>query len=313
MKKALVTGGAGFIGSNLTRRLIADGYTVDVLDNFSTGKQAWVPPQAGWYHWDLRYTPPKELASKLSPDTVVFHLQGLADVRNGPDNLGADLSQNVYSTHNLLEACRLAKVKKFVFSSSAVVYGEPDVIPTPESYAGIQTSIYGAHKLAAEAEIQAYAHYFGMQWLIFRFVSFLGAYYHHGVIWDFVKSLRKDPTKLAILGDGQQTKSYLHVQDGISGIFLALESGKSGIFNLGHDESMKVDTIADLVIGLFAEKAAKVYVGGKRGWVGDSPVVRLDTSKIKKLGWEPIMGIQEAVLKTAAGIYALNPWKINET
>ncbi len=298
MKHALITGGAGFIGSNLSRRLLFDGWTVSILDSLISGSRNWIHPKATLLPFDLRYISSKDFRGWITPETVVFHLQGLADVRHGPDQIQEDLDQNLSTTHRLLEVCKNTGIKKFIFSSSAVVYGEPEVIPTPETYSGIQTSIYGAHKLAAEAEIQAYASYFGMQWLIFRFVSFLGPYYHHGVVYDFVRALQKDPTKLQILGDGHQAKSYLNVKDGIDGILMALESGRSGVFNLGHDSTMKVDAIANLIKSRIAPKAEKHWTGGERGWIGDARNVLLDTSKMKSLGWKPTISIQDSILET---------------
>ncbi len=299
MKHALITGGAGFIGSNLARRLMNDGWLVSILDNLTTGKQGWMPKKAGFLQYDMRFVSIDDFRQWIMPETVVFHLQGLADVRHGAEQIENDFDQNVATTHRLLDFCAKTGIKRFVFSSSAVVYGEPDVIPTPETYAGIQTSIYGAHKLAAESEIQAYASYFGMQWLVFRFVSFLGPYYHHGVVHDFVRSLQKQPEQLHILGDGNQTKSYLHVMDGIEGILLALASGQSGVLNLGHDESVSVHQIVQIVTSVMGLKdVAVTRETHSRGWIGDSPVVKLCTKRIKALGWKPTISIEQAIRET---------------
>jgi UDP-glucose 4-epimerase len=187
------------------------------------------------------------------------------------------------------------------------VYGEPDVFPTPETYAPLQTSLYGASKLSCEAMIQAYCEYFGIRCHIFRFVSWIGERYSHGVVFDFVKKLRNDARTLEVLGDGKQRKSYLDVIDGVDGIFYALEHSKEAknVFNLGHDAFMNVLDLADIVVGELNLKGVRyVTTGGQRGWLGDSPFVHLDTTKLKTLGWRPRVSIEQGIRNTVRYLQA---------
>lgn len=210
--RAFVTGGAGFIGSHIVDRLVQDGAEVTVYDNFSSGREEFLSQHAGnrkvkVVHADVLDS--QALIREIAACDFVFHLQANADVRGGIQQTRVDLEQNTIATWNILEAMRVKEIKRIAFASSAAVYGEPDVFPTPESYAPLQTSLYGASKLAGEAMIQAYAEYFGMICYIFRFVSWIGERYSHGVIFDFVKKLAANPHVLEILGDGKQRKSYL--------------------------------------------------------------------------------------------------------
>jgi UDP-glucose 4-epimerase len=238
---------------------------------------------------------------------IVFHMQANADVRGGIRLTRVDLEQNTISTWNVLEAMRLNNIKHIVFASSATVYGEPDIFPTPESYAPLQTSLYGASKLACEAMIQAYSEYFGITCYIFRFVSWIGERYTHGVIFDFIKKLRDNSSTLEILGDGKQRKSYLDVLDGVEGIFYAIEHAKElkNVFNLGHDEFMNVLHLADIVVEeLGLKKVRYLTTGGERGWLGDSPFVHLDTTKLKALGWRPQVSIEQGIRNTVRYLQA---------
>ena len=242
--------------------------------------------------------------------TTVFHLAANADVRGGQIDRNVDLQQNIIGTHRVLEAMKAVSAKEIVFTSSATVYGEPDRFPTPEEYAPLQTSLYGASKLAAEAIIQAYGEYFGIRSYVFRFVSWIGERYSHGVIFDFVNKLRAKPGELEILGDGSQKKSYLHVEDGIRGIFLALEkmTALKNVINLGHVEYMNVKNLAEIVceeLGL--SDVAYRYTGGPRGWLGDSPFVHLDISKLQSIGFQPRISIEEGVRRTVRYLVS-NPW-----
>lgn len=299
MRRALVTGGAGFIGSNLADRLLADGVEVVVYDNLSTGRREFVPAEAELVEADVldRDT----LARALRGCDTVFHLQANADVRHGLERPRADLEQNTIGTSNVLEAMREAGVRRIVFSSTGSVYGEPEVFPTPEDAPfPVQTSLYAASKLAGEGMLGAYAHGFGFDALVFRFVSILGERYSHGHVIDFFNALRADPTRLRVLGNGKQRKSYLYVQDCVSGILTALAAHESGfaVYNLGTDESITVDeSIATICAHLGVDPVLE-HTGGIRGWAGDSPLIHLDTAKIRALGWEPTATIREAIVKT---------------
>lgn len=302
--RALITGGAGFIGSNLADRLLADGHEVIVYDNFSSGQQEFVEHNLKNENYTLveaDILDKASLTNSMRDCDITFHFQANADVRGGMKNTMIDLEQNIIGTHNVLEAMKINNVKKIVFASSATIYGEPEQIPTPENISPLQTSLYGASKYSAEALIQAYCEYFEIQSWIFRFVSFMGPRYTHGVIFDFLKKLKKEPSELLILGDGSQRKSYLHVEDGINAILLALEKSnkKTNIFNLGNTEWINVVDLADIVCNSLKLKNVKyIYTGGKRGWIGDTPFVHLDISKISQLGWTPTYNIEDTIKRT---------------
>ena len=214
----------------------------------------------------------------------VFHLAANADVRFGTDHPARDLEQNTIATHNVLEAMRLAGVRRIAFSSTGSVYGEPSVFPTPEDCPfPVETSLYGASKVAAEALISAYAYGFGLQATIFRFVSILGERYSHGHVFDFLKKLTLDPTRLEILGNGKQRKSYLYVQDCVDAMLLAVANAHApvSIYNLGTDEYCMVDDSVGWICQELGVNPERQYTGGERGWIGDSPFIFLDCSRIR--------------------------------
>jgi UDP-glucose 4-epimerase len=308
--RAFVTGGAGFIGSHIVDRLAQIAANVTIYDNFSTGQEQSISHHVG--NPKVRVVRADVLDSERLKDEMVhcdhvFHLQANADVRGGIQRTRVDLEQNTIATWNVLEAMRINQIKHIVFASSATVYGEPDVFPTPESYAPLQTSLYGASKLACEAMIEAYSEYFGITCYIFRFVSWIGERYSHGVIFDFVKKLRNNAQILEVLGDGKQRKSYLDVIDGVDGIFYAIEHAKQlkNVFNLGHDEFMNVLDLADIIVEQLGLTGVRyVMAGGERGWLGDSPFVHLDTTKLKALGWRPQVSIEQGVRNTVRYLQA---------
>lgn len=302
--KAFVTGGAGFIGSHIVDRLIKDGHDVTVYDNFSTGQMELIQHHEGNERFKLvraDLLEKEKLMREMKGHDIVFHIAANADVRGGIDNTKKDFEQNIVATYNVLEGMRINGIKKLVFSSSAVVYGEPEKFPTPEDYPLIQTSMYGASKLSCEGMIEAFSEYYDIQCWIFRFVSWIGPRYSHGVIYDFVKKLMANPKELEILGDGKQKKSYLDVEDGVEGIFHGINNfnEKKNIFNLGHDESVTVVELADVMckeMGL--ENVQYKFTGGARGWIGDSPFVHLDITKLKKVGWNPKIPITDGIKRT---------------
>ncbi len=302
--KAFITGGAGFIGSHIVDRLIKEGHSVTVYDNFCTGKELFIKhhfnnPKFKIIKGDTLDL--KKLEQEMQGHDFVFHLQANADVRGGIQKSRVDLEQNTIATWNVVEAMRRNNVKKIAFASSATVYGEPETFPTPENNELIQTSLYGASKLAGEAMIQAYCEYYDMQCFIFRFVSWIGERYTHGVIFDFMKKLKKNPNELEVLGDGNQKKSYLYVCDGVEGIFFAIKNFKAqkNIFNLGHTEFMNVLKVADIICEELELKNVKYNcTGGSRGWKGDSPLVHLDITKLQTLGWSPKTSIEEGIRRT---------------
>jgi len=302
--RVLVTGAAGFIGSHMVDRLLAAGYSVAGLDNMSTGQRrflegALVHPQFSFHQCDLLDR--TSLGHAMQGAELVVHFAANADVRFGTDHPRKDLEQNTIATWNVLEAMREQGCKRIVFSSTGSVYGEPSVFPTPENCPfPIQTSLYGASKAAAEGLIQAYCEGFGMQAYIFRFVSILGERYSHGHVFDFWQQLSRHPDHLHVLGNGHQRKSYLYVQDCIDAIFTALDRAESkvNIFNLGTDEYCEVNDSIGWICEHLGLKPKLTYSGGERGWVGDSPFILLDCSRIRALGWRPRLTIKEGVLAT---------------
>jgi UDP-glucose 4-epimerase len=299
-----VTGAAGFIGSNMVDRLLGAGHSVTGFDNFSTGRRnfledAFRNPRFSFHEGDLLDR--EQLARAMQSAELVVHFAANADVRFGTQHPRKDLDQNTIATWNVLEAMRERGCNKIVFSSTGSIYGEPEIFPTPESCPlPVQTSLYGASKLAAEGLIQAYCEGFGMQSYIFRFVSILGERYSHGHVFDFYKQLSAHPDHLHVLGDGHQKKSYLYVHDCIDAILLALEraDGKVNIFNLGTDEYCEVNDSIGWICEYLGLRPRITYAGGTRGWVGDSPFILLDCSRMRALGWKPKLSIREAVLAT---------------
>ncbi|MGA7239090.1 MAG: NAD-dependent epimerase/dehydratase family protein [Bryobacteraceae bacterium] len=302
--RTFVTGAAGFIGSNLVDSLIQTGHSVVGFDNFSTGqseflKEAVQSPHFRLEEGDLLDLP--RLKSAIAGSEFVFHLAANADVRFGLDHPRKDLEQNAIATWNVLEAMRANGIGRIAFSSTGSVYGESQTIPTPEDAPfPIQTSLYGASKVAAEGMISAYCEGYGMRGFIFRFVSILGKRYTHGHVFDFYRQLRTHPEFLDVLGNGRQRKSYLDVKDCVAAILTAIDKADASvnIFNLGVDSYCEVkDSIGWISehLGLSPEIR---YAGGERGWVGDNPFIFLDCSRIRRLGWTPQFNIQQGITRT---------------
>jgi UDP-glucose 4-epimerase len=311
--KVLVTGAAGFIGSNLTDRLLRDGHFVRGFDNFSTGRLKFLEKARrarSFFLCDADLLDFPKLKAAMADVDTVFHMAANADVQYGPEHTRKDLEQNTIGTANVLEAMKECGVKRIAFASTGSIYGEPDVFPTPEDAPfPVQTSLYAASKLAAEGLIAAYCEAFGIQSWIFRFVSILGERYTHGHVFDFYKQLTQHPETLRVLGNGKQRKSYLYVQDCIDAILLALDrvSAKVNIFNLGTDEYCMVDESIGWITGRLGLNPTRQYAGGERGWVGDSPFIFLNCSRIRGLGWKPSLSIQQAVERTVAYLQE-NQW-----
>jgi UDP-glucose 4-epimerase len=302
--KILVTGAAGFIGSNLVDRLIADGHEVVGFDNFSTGQIEFLSAALRSTRFRLEHgdlLDSDALHRAMDGADFVFHMAANADVRFGTAHPRKDLEQNTIATANVLEAMRERGVRRIAFPSTGSVYGEPAVFPTPEDAPfPVQTSLYAASKLAAEALIEAYCEGFGMEGHIFRFVSILGERYTHGHILDFCKQLGEHPGHLDILGDGRQRKSYLYVQDCVDAMLLAIErgAGKLNLYNLGTAEYCTVNDSIGWITERLGCAPRLNYAGGERGWIGDSPFIFLECSRIRALGWLPRCSIRDAVLRT---------------
>ena len=305
MRRALITGGAGFIGSTLADRLLQDGVEVAILDDFRTGRHEFITGalERGADLFEGDVLDGAILRAAVEGCDTVFHLQANADVRHGLQHPRRDLEQNTIATANVLEAMRAAGARRIGFSSTGSVYGDALVTPTPEDGPfPIQTSLYAASKVAGEGMIGAYAHGFGFTGLIFRFVSVLGERYTHGHVIDFYRALKADPSRLAVLGNGRQTKSYLYVQDCVEAILTATarhgDDPGTHIYNLGTDETVTVDDSIATITAQMGVAPQIEKAGGDRGWAGDSPLIHLDTQKIRSLGWAPTLSIRDAIART---------------
>jgi UDP-glucose 4-epimerase len=311
--RAFVTGGAGFIGSNLVDRLLARGDEVVAYDNLSTGRREFLRDALPNHRFSLvegDVLDGASLAKAMRGADFVFHLAANADVRFGLEHPEKDVQQNTFATFRVLEAMRENGVKRIAFSSTGSIYGEHKVFPTPEDAPfPVQTSLYGASKAAGEGLISAYCEGYGFQGWIFRFVSILGERYTHGHVFDFFKRLGDDPNNLHVLGNGKQRKSYLYVHDCIDAIFTAIEraDGKPSILNLGTDEYCQVNDSIGWITGALGLQPKLTYSGGERGWIGDSPFIFLDCSRMRALGWAPKLTIQQGILRTLEYLRA-NPW-----
>lgn len=320
MAHVFITGAAGFIGSNLADQLLRDGHTVTGWDNLSTGFREFLA-EAGkssafnFVQGDNLDLPALKTAMKGAD--VVLHLAANADVRFGLNHPSRDLEQNTIATFNVLEAMRANGVKRMGFSSTGSVYGECSVIPTPENAPfPVQTSLYGASKLAGEGMIQAYCEGYGMHASIFRFVSILGDRYTHGHVFDFYRQLKENPGKLRILGDGTQRKSYLAISDCVSAICQTVfstsaqtpsDKGSVETYNLGTDEYCAVTDSVGWICKKMGVTPALEFSGGPRGWVGDNPFIFLDTAKIRSTGWKPKYSIEQSVGMTVEWL-SRNEW-----
>ena len=313
--KCVVTGGAGFIGSNLVDCLLARGDQVIAYDNLVSGFREFLTDASKHSAFEFVEGDVGDvdlLARTFRGVDMVFHFAANADVRFGTNHPEKDLKQNTIATFNVLEAMRRNAVKRIAFSSTSSVYGEARIIPTPEDAPfPIQTSLYAASKLAGEGLITAYCEGFGFQSWIFRFVSILGARYTHGHVFDFVNKLRANPQELHILGNGLQTKSYMDVSDCVGAILTAVERGKDkvNIFNLGTGDACTVNQSVGWICERLGLAPKLTYSGGERGWIGDIPVIQLDASRVRKLGWQPKYGIRDSVVRTVDWLTA-NTWAL---
>jgi len=311
--RTFVTGAAGFIGSTLVDRLLEQGHAVVGYDNLATGRRQFIAKalkNSRFEFIEADLLDVRRLNDSVPGAEIVFHLSANADVRFGTEHPRKDLDHNTIATFNVLEAMRTGGVKSIAFASSGSVYGETAVIPTPEDAPfPIQTSLYGASKLACEGLIAAYAEAYGMRAHIFRFVSILGERYTHGHVLDFMRKLAKDPSTLHILGNGLQRKSYLHVADCVEAMLIAMEraNAKINLFNLGTEEYCEVRESAGWIVGRLGLAPRFTYAGGERGWIGDTPFIYLDTRRIRALGWLPRLSIRESVELTVDWLKA-NEW-----
>jgi UDP-glucose 4-epimerase len=309
---ALVTGGTGFIGSNLCAELLARGWCVTAVDNFHLGRPEFIAPLREKPHFkfakaDLLDLP--RVKRLVRGCDVVFHMAANSDISRGSRETQLDLSLGTLTTCNVLEAMRLAGVRDIVFASTSAVYGLASVKPTPEDYGPLlPISLYGASKLAAEGFITAFCHNFGLRAWIYRFANIVGPNGTHGAIFDFIHRLRKDPRRLRILGDGRQAKPYLHVSECVSGMIHGYEHAADEVnyFNLApRGGATTVKRLARAVVRAMGLKGVEFdFTGGEQGWRGDVPQVRLDARKLARLGWRAASSSDEAVARAARELAA---------
>ena len=303
MNTHFVTGGAGFIGSHLVDRLMELG-EVTVYDDLSSGREDFIQHHFGRDSFQFIKADLLELSrleKAMKGHDVVFHMAANPEARAGIEDTNLDLEQGTIVTYNVLEAMRVNGIKKIVFASSGTVYGETPVKPIDEDYSPlIPISLYGASKLACEGLITAFCHLFHMQAWIYRFANVVGPRATHGVIFDFINKLKQNPDELEILGDGTQEKPYLLVTDCVDGMLFSWEHSNEqvNIFHLGCPSSTSVNTIAKMLVAEMGLPNTKFrYTGGSRGWPGDVPQVRYDTSRMERQGWKPRYTSDEAVHK----------------
>lgn len=318
MTKAFITGAAGFIGSSMADRLLEQGFSIVGWDNFSTGQQEFLASANNHPNFTMVRGDNLDLAAlttAMAGCDTVFHFAANADVRFGLNQPRKDLEQNTIATFNVLEAMRANGIKRIAFSSTGSVYGESEIIPTPENAPfPIQTSLYAASKVAGETLIHSYCEGFGFEGYIFRFVSILGERYTHGHVFDFYKQLRDHPDHLAVLGDGLQRKSYLHVGDCLTAILHVMRQGTAlnakhrvEVYNLGCDEFVQVNDSITTICKTLGLNPRLKYSGGNRGWIGDNPFIFLDTRKIQATGWSPKLTIKQGIIRTLRWLEA-NRW-----
>jgi len=308
--KVLVTGAAGFIASNLIPRLLARGDEVAGIDNFFLGKREYLPqhPRFDFRELDLL---DRDAVAALFEETRperVWHLAANSDISYGTKYTDFDLKGGTLVTYNVLEAMRLGQTREIVFSSSGAVYGEPSVMPTPEDYGPIlPISLYAASKVACETLITAYVHNYDLRAWIFRFGNIVGPNPTHGVIYDFIHKIQRDPSRLEVLGNGTQAKPYVHVDDCLDGIEFGIANAHEDVnyFNLAVEDQTSVREITDWTLeamGIDRSSIDVKYGDAPRGWRGDVAQVQLDTKKMTRLGWKPRLTSQEAVQKAIGEI-----------
>jgi UDP-glucose 4-epimerase len=304
----VVTGGAGAIGAVLAGSLVASGHPVRVIDNLSSGRRETLAPWIEKGNVTLRESDlrtPGEWEADFRGAGSAWHLAANPDIRRGTEDPTLDLEHGTIASFRFLEAARRADVKRVYFSSSSVVYGFPRKFPTPEEYGPLMPeSLYGASKLASEGLFSAYAHSYGMRSFIFRFANIIGPGMTHGVIFDFFEKLRRDPSRLEVLGDGKQSKSYLRTEECVDAMrFVGAHAADPvNIFNLGTSDRISVAEIARMVADAAGGRARIEYTGGDRGWTGDIPQQLLSIARVERLGWTPQLTSRQAVERTVREI-----------
>ena len=311
---ALITGGAGFIGSHLAEKLVGEGIETKILDNFATGQKDNLLGCMDKQNFSLFDLDLGKLGSQedyLENVEVVFHMAADPEVRTGYDNPKNSFEQNIVNTFNLLQRIKHSKVKKIVFASSSSVYGDAKVLPTNEEYGPLcPISHYGASKLACEAIVSSFCYNYDIDGVILRPANVIGSRGRHGLIWDLVHKLKNDKNRLEVLGDGKQTKSFIHISDMIKGILQSMKKGEDGveIFNVGSEDGVEIINVAKIVCKNMKLPNIEIFTTGGiengRGWKGDIKIAHLDISKLKNLGWQPKLSSLEAADVTSQEIIA---------
>jgi len=291
--RCVITGGAGFIGSHLADSLLFQGHEATVIDDLSSGKREYVNEKASFIKKDIR----KELTAEFQGADTIFHLAADPDVRSNSRDPKKSFDINVMGTISVLEACRKADVPRFVFASTSAVYGETDILPTPETAPCSPISEYGASKLACEAYASCYSALYGIRSTSFRLANIFGERSSHGVIPDFYNKLKDNPDQLEILGDGKQDKSYLHISDCISGMLAAWKTQQATyeVYNIGSKDKTTVDGIAQKISSYLSLHPKLIHTGTKRGWPGDVPLMLLDTKKLGSIGWRQQLSFDDGL------------------
>lgn len=302
----LVTGGAGFIGSAVLDRLLAEGHRVTAYDDLSTGKEAFISQHFGDFNFKFVKADVldfEKLMKEMAGHTSVWHLAANPDIRKGTESTRVDLEQNTLATYNVLEAARRTDVESVVFSSTSTMYGRAKVLPTPEDYGPcLPISLYGASKLACEGLLSAYSELYGIKGWIYRFANIIGNRSTHGILYDLVEKLNRNPNELEVLGDGNQKKSYLMVEECVDGMLYGFENAKDRLnyFNLGADDQISVRRIVEVLVEETGLKDVELkYTGGESGWAGDVPIFLLSTEKMASLGWKPKHNSEQAIRMAA--------------
>ena len=311
---ALITGGAGFIGSHLADKLVNEGIETKVLDNFTTGRKdnlLGCIDKQNFSLFDLDLGKLGNQEDYLENVEVVFHMAADPEVRTGYDNPKNSFEQNIVNTFNLLQKIKHSKVKKIVFASSSSVYGDAKILPTNEEYGPLcPISHYGASKLACEAIVSSFCYNYDIDGVILRPANVIGSRGRHGLIWDLVRKLKNDKNRLEVLGDGKQTKSFIHISDMIKGILQSMKKGEDGIeiFNVGSEDGVEIINVAKIVCKNMKLPNIEIFTTGGiengRGWKGDIKIAHLDISKLKNLGWQPKLSSLEAADVTSQEIIA---------
>ena len=294
---AMITGGAGFIGSYIAEKLVENGTDTKVIDNLVTGKKenlskCFDQDNFSFLEYDLGNL--DGIENHLGDVDILFHFAADPEVRTGYSKPEDSFEQNIVNTFNLLQKIKQSKIKKIVFASSSSVYGDAKIIPTNEEYGPLSPiSHYGASKLACEAMVSSFCHNYNIEGVILRLANVIGLRGRHGLIWDLVHKLKINQDELELLGDGKQTKSFIHISDAIDGIFFSLNNlqDKVEVFNLGSEDSVEIMDVAKIVCKNMGLNEIKINLTGGvddgRGWKGDIKITHLDITKLKNLGWIP--------------------------